>query len=348
MPPRHDKDQGLCQYADGIWGIDCYLFGRRVRRRVGGKKEAREELARLKTEEKTGRIDIIPRSVKRKRLEEWIDAYTTMAKGETNQLYARMWKGFLGHLLPEDFTFLEVRTWTAKQIEGRVAPASIHRKLAVLRAVYNLAIRSGEIKATDSPFLDSKALALPKVNNLREHLFSDGQIRGLVDRMGFFWPYAEFSLLTGVRFGSLAKLRWEDIDWEREFAMCWSTKNGYRQPIPLTKRAMDILHLQRERFPESPWCFPSERGNQLNRNNFRNRVWRPAFASVGLKEATWHDIRHNTASRLVQAGEELYTVQRVLGQFDGRMTQRYAHLGMGKLRAAVEKLEGIGTDPEAG
>jgi len=339
LPPRHDKDQGLYEYADKSWGIDCYLFGRRVRRKVGTKKEAREELARLKVEEKTGRIDIIPRSVKRRRLAEWLDSYLLLAKG-TNRLYAQMWAAFCGQMLPEDFTIMIMRQWIAKQLEANVAPASIHRKLSVLRATYNLAIRSGEITARDSPFMDPKALSLPKINNLRENVFSDDQLQGLKDRLGFWWPYAEFSLITGVRFGSLAKLRWEDIDFEREFGMCWSTKNGYRQPIPLVKRAIQILRLQQERFPDSPWCFPAQQGGQLNRNNFRNRVWKKAFEAVGLDEATWHDIRHTSASKLVEAGEELYTVQRFLGQFDSRMAQRYAHLSMGRLRKAAEILEG--------
>ena len=47
-PPRHNKDQGLCRYEDGAWGVDAYVGGRRVRRKVGGKRAARDELARLK------------------------------------------------------------------------------------------------------------------------------------------------------------------------------------------------------------------------------------------------------------------------------------------------------------
>lgn len=339
MPPRHDKNQGLYHYKDGTWGIDCYIFGRRVRRKIGGKQEARDELARLKSEEKTGRVDLLPRSVGRKLLGEWIDLYLEMSKGDTNQVYGRMWKHFCARMLPEELTILTLRTWTAKQQEAGVSPASVHRKLSVLRAVYNLAIRTGEITTRESPFLDPKALSLPKINNLREHLFAVEQLTGLADRMGMWWVYMEFSLITGIRFGSLAKLRWDDVDFDRAFAMLWSTKNGFRQPIPLNTRAIRILNLQKERFPDSPWCFPAERGGQLNRNNFRNRVWAPAFRAVGLDEATWHDIRHNTASLLVQMGEDLYTVQRFLGQNDARMVQRYAHLGMGRMREAAQRLD---------
>ena len=47
-PPRHNKDQGLLHYPDGSWGYDAYIDGRRVRKKIGGKEAARDELARLK------------------------------------------------------------------------------------------------------------------------------------------------------------------------------------------------------------------------------------------------------------------------------------------------------------
>ena len=50
-PPRHNRDQGLARYEDGAWGVDAYIGGRRVRKKVGGKQAARDELARLKHEE---------------------------------------------------------------------------------------------------------------------------------------------------------------------------------------------------------------------------------------------------------------------------------------------------------
>lgn len=345
MPPRHDKDQGLYKYRDGTWGIDCYIGNRRLRRKVGKKSDAREELARIKNEAKEGRFGVTPRSVRRKTLGQWLEDYGMLAKGETNTVYARMWTAALGHLYPEQLTILLLRQWVANEIGAGVKAASIHRKVSVIRAAFNLAVNAGEVDARESPFLDPRRLGLPKINNLRENLFSGDQLACLRDRLGFFWPYAEFSLLTGVRWGSLAQLQWEDVDFERKFAMCWTTKNGYRHPVELAGRALAILRLQLERraqkWPDCPWVFPSWQGKQLHANNFRNRVWRPAFNASGLSRATWHDLRHNAASWLVQNGEGLYTVQKFLGQDDSRMVERYAHLGKEKLRGAAEKLNSV-------
>jgi integrase len=53
---------------------------------------------------------------------------------------------------------------------------------------------------------------------------------------------------------------------------------------------------------------------------------------------TWHCNRHTFASRLVMAGVDLYTVQRLGGWRTFKMVQRYAHLAPEHLRDAVERL----------
>ena len=53
---------------------------------------------------------------------------------------------------------------------------------------------------------------------------------------------------------------------------------------------------------------------------------------------TWHANRHTFASRLVMAGVDLLTVQKLGGWRTLTMVQRYAHLAPGHLRAAVERL----------
>ena len=57
-----------------------------------------------------------------------------------------------------------------------------------------------------------------------------------------------------------------------------------------------------------------------------------------LRGYTWHCNRHTFASRLVMAGVDLLTVQKLGGWRTLAMVQRYAHLAPGHLRAAVDRL----------
>ncbi len=47
---------------------------------------------------------------------------------------------------------------------------------------------------------------------------------------------------------------------------------------------------------------------------------------AGLPNVHFHDLRHSTASALINAGASLYVVGQILGHKDPRSTQRYAHL----------------------
>jgi len=68
------------------------------------------------------------------------------------------------------------------------------------------------------------------------------------------------------------------------------------------------------------------------------RCWERAREKAGLQGMHFHDWRHSAASELINAGVDLYTVGRVLGHKDARSTQRYAHLAVDTLAAAVEKI----------
>jgi len=57
------------------------------------------------------------------------------------------------------------------------------------------------------------------------------------------------------------------------------------------------------------------------------------------KEFVLHALRHSCASRLVNAGIDLYVVKEWLGHSSIQITERYAHLNPTKLAQAAEALE---------
>jgi site-specific recombinase XerD len=61
---------------------------------------------------------------------------------------------------------------------------------------------------------------------------------------------------------------------------------------------------------------------------------------ANVEDFRLHDLRYSFASRLVQRGENLFSVQVLLGHKSGAMTQRYSHPNPECLRGAVEALDG--------
>jgi integrase len=56
-------------------------------------------------------------------------------------------------------------------------------------------------------------------------------------------------------------------------------------------------------------------------------------------------LRHTFATRLAQSGVDIYTIAKLLGHKDLRMTQRYAHHSTESLRRGVDALQGGITIP---
>jgi site-specific recombinase XerD len=52
----------------------------------------------------------------------------------------------------------------------------------------------------------------------------------------------------------------------------------------------------------------------------------------------FHSCRHSYASWMIEQGQDLYTVQKLLGHKTNIMTQKYAHMTENKLRDAAKTL----------
>jgi len=65
-----------------------------------------------------------------------------------------------------------------------------------------------------------------------------------------------------------------------------------------------------------------------------------AVKKAGIKDFTWHDLRHTFASRLVMKDVDIRTVAELMGDKSTQMTMRYAHLAPEHKLIAVERLAG--------
>ena len=153
-------------------------------------------------------------------------------------------------------------------------------------------------------------------------------------------PIIIVALNTGIRRGSLLKLRWSDID----FKECNLTvrplneKNGKLIYVPMNQLLTKTLIAWKEQTAgdDNGLVFPSPRtGNIMNDCK---KAWAKILEDANIKNFRWHDMRHDFASQLVLRGTDLNVVRELLGHSDMKMTLRYAHLAPQVKRAAVDML----------
>ena len=68
------------------------------------------------------------------------------------------------------------------------------------------------------------------------------------------------------------------------------------------------------------------------------QAFKESARSQGMGHYHFHDLRHSTASEMINAGADLYTVGSVLGHADPRSTKRYAHLATSSLAVAIGRI----------
>ncbi len=100
------------------------------------------------------------------------------------------------------------------------------------------------------------------------------------------------------------------------------TKNGDPRVVPIHPRILVCVRRFDQKTPKI-----------TIQQSFKN-----ASRKCGLDRIHFHDLRHSAASELINAGVDLFTVGRVLGHKDPRSTQRYSHLAIDTLTAAVGKI----------
>lgn len=197
---------------------------------------------------------------------------------------------------------------------GLVTNSTINRRLAVLRRVANLAYRRWGWLTEP---IGGKIECLPE-NPARERFLTRSELatllRGIPNRK--MRKAALVAAFTGMRRGEICKIR--PINVQGDLVHLKDTKNGKSRTVPVVHHVLFALK-------KLPFEFHPD--------NLSHAVEK---ASGG--ETRFHDLRHTAASMLIQAGIDLYRVGTILGHRDIRTTQRYAHLAVDNLRAAVATL----------
>ena len=143
------------------------------------------------------------------------------------------------------------------------------------------------------------------------------------------------SLNTGLRKSEQLNLQWKDIDFRQGLILVKNSKPGDSRSIPMNAAVMQTLKGLPQRI-HSPFVFAGRKSGA--HMNDLPKYWEEYLKKAKIESFHWHDLRHTFASRLVVAGADLYTVKKLLGHHDIKMTERYPHLAPDFLKGAVDLL----------
>jgi integrase len=114
------------------------------------------------------------------------------------------------------------------------------------------------------------------------------------------------------------------------------TKSGKVREVPLTPEAAALLPLRPSDAADSDLVFRGRDGGDL-RHNF-DRSWRAARESAELPWLRVHDLRHEAASRFLEAGATLRELQELGGWSSLELVERYAKVTRERIREALSRM----------
>lgn len=230
-----------------------------------------------------------------------------------------------------------VRNWQKRRRGTEVAPATLNKEVSLLSRLFTLAITWGWVERNPC-----ESLPRDKVQNTKERWLTSDEEERLLDccseRLA---SLVVFALNTGFRRGEILALTWDQVDMQRRTITFWKQKNGGRDTVPLNDRAFEVLSdLHGIRSISSSCVFLTANGTPFSERNI-TRDFDRAVKKSGIPRLRFHDLRHTFATRLVHAGVDLYTVQRLGRWRTLSMVMRYAHHSVESLRAGMDAVSRI-------
>jgi integrase len=268
---------------------------------------------------------------------EYLPWYASSRRPSSARRYRDALKPLVAFFGPErlaHLSLLSVERYKQYRLAQGVSPVTVNAELKTLRHMYSTALAWG--KLTTNPLATLKRYRTA-IRHMRT-LSMDEEARLLAACSNTVRPLVLVALYAGLRRGELLALRWGHVDLAHRLVTvdAATAKSGKTRSIPLNATALAAFQgLYTGQTRDEP-VFLNFYGQPLYDPNWGLRQ---AISRSGIAPCRLHDLRHTFASRLVQAGADLRSVQELMGHASLRDTERYLHLQPGQTRTAVALLD---------
>ena len=246
----------------------------------------------------------------------------------------------LGHRKAARLTEADAKAFMVAQREKGLQQTTVNRRVKILRAACNWAVREGMLRTSPLaglrlPYARSQRLLPPTPAELRQILeVAPAHIQRLI------W----LGYCTGARPGpsELFRLTWADVSESAEAALmpCAAKRPGghdYRK-VPLRS---DLLEKLREWRGEDDCEWVINYHGRPVKN--LGAAWRAALRRAGItRRITVYGLRHAFATETIRNGGDIRSVATIMDHADPSMLLKvYQHIVESQMRAAVEAPEGL-------
>jgi integrase len=317
-----------------VYWIEYYLNGKRKRERIGPNKEAAEqrlrEVLKLRTEERY--IDKDPAA--RMHLGELCKWYLELPEVKAKDSYDRD-EDFIANLkrlLGEDAKIKDITSGKIESYQTQrlaepssahpgqtIRPCTVNKEVSCLKWIFNRAIRHGKLE--HNPVNGVKRL--PE-NNVRMRVLTQKEFDLLLEkcdkRLQHLRPVVAMGYYMGMRRSEVLNLTWPEVDLKKGFIRLSAerTKTDSPRVIPIHPKVKAILEkLPRGLHTDRVFLRRGKPFDEI-KNSFQS-----ACDEAGIKDFTFHDLRHCALNNLRLAGNDYFKIMSMSGHKTMSVFKRY-------------------------
>lgn len=337
------------------YSINIMVDGQRVHRVIGRDSEGvtREQAERaietLRTRAREERLDLPTGRKAHQLFRDAADEYLTRLEETGGKNIPIKRRQLRMHLIPafgadrlDKLSEFGLKKYRKTRIAAGATDATVNREMATLSHMLRSAVSWKWMKADDLPPIPKAAEARKTITILTDEQ-AEGLMQGAVaDQDARLWLFVAFGLNAAMRHREILAVRYDQIDFANRRIFIPQAKAGEREQ-PITAALADALARQQKMENEPKgWVFPTLNAKQA-KGGHRTNMARPflrAVARAGLEpeRVTPHTMRHTAITRLVKAGVDLPTIQRISGHKTLAMVLRYTHVHGLHIDAAIGAL----------
>ena len=154
--------------------------------------------------------------------------------------------------------------------------------------------------------------------------FSKDEVMAIIDNAPpEYMVFIKTLFFTGARFGELAGLSWDSVDFERNVIKIRRTlvygklgrvkTAGSNREIKMTEPVREALLPIRKGAKNDAFVFYDKNGQCMAPDHFREVIWKPLLKKISLEYRSPLQTRHTFATLAIDAGENLSWVREMLG-----------------------------------
>jgi integrase len=330
---RLDPKVGTFFYRFSRGGISYYQGGFRR------KTDAQDAEARKKDETIREEINPAPagHDLTFRQASQWFyDEYSVKRKADVllDRGRVRVLQEIFGDKLMREIRPADVQDMRSRLSARGLVDHTVNHYQSLLRAIYNRNTRFGRFDGINpAERVEMVKVPTEKVRYLypSEEKILTPEIRK--DKKLF--PYYLAASMTGARVGELCAIRVRDVSLAMGQIFLGKTKTRRSRYIPIADELLPYVKAWMVGKPDDALLL-----GDFTRMTI-SHWFTQAVRRVGIKDFTFHCLRHTFVATILSKGESLYRVAKIIGDSLSTTEKHYGHLDPNSLRDAIAKINGF-------